>query len=392
MSTASIVTCVRVRPFSQRTGASLGVVLHEGAGDKKGNLLQLVNEKLGGDHSFSCTHGWWSAPDPAHFLEAAEDKRLVEEIPGGIVQQAGVYAAVGEQMRADVLHGDPVVLFAYGLSGSGKTYTVFGPDDPRDRNAWYRFAEPHSQWGLFPRLAFELFAVAADKEKQIQVSMQYFQNIDSSVRDLLSPVGECNNYKKGMTPDKDGFMQVSWCTTKRLTDFDDLRATIARASKSKEISPTQYNRSSTRGHCILVLNVDMPHPELADTRQRGRIYVCDLAGTEKATEVYVGEEQEGGAGGAQKGEQRMRRPWQCSAQCVVCVCGVVCRVCGCTLVYGIHPSAAVTHTKQGNILPHSLLHPLLLPLLQPLLQPQVLCDVQENAERSGLPQSKRIPL
>ena len=294
MSTASIVTCVRVRPFSQRTGACLGVVLHEGAGDNKGNLLQLVNEPLSrstGEHSFSCTHGWWSAPDPAHFLEAAEDKRLVEEIPGGIVQQAGVYAAVGEQMRADVLHGDPVVLFAYGLSGSGKTYTVFGPDDPRDRNAWYRFAEPHAQWGLFPRLAFELFAVAADKEKQIQVSLQYFQNIDSSVRDLLSPVGECNNYKKGMTPDKDGFMQVSWCTTKRLTDFDDLRATIARASKSKEISPTQYNRSSTRGHCILVLNVDMPHPELADTRQRGRIYVCDLAGTEKATEVYVKEEQ-----------------------------------------------------------------------------------------------------
>ena len=59
MSTASIVTCVRVRPFAQRTGALLGVVLHEGAGDNKGNLLQLVNEPLSrstGEHSFSCTH------------------------------------------------------------------------------------------------------------------------------------------------------------------------------------------------------------------------------------------------------------------------------------------------------------------------------------------------
>lgn len=39
-----------------------------------------------------------------------------------------VYLSVGKKIKADLLTGNAVVLFAYGLSGSGKTFTVFGPD------------------------------------------------------------------------------------------------------------------------------------------------------------------------------------------------------------------------------------------------------------------------
>lgn len=39
-----------------------------------------------------------------------------------------VYSSVGTKIKADLMSGNAVVLFAYGLSGSGKTFTVFGPD------------------------------------------------------------------------------------------------------------------------------------------------------------------------------------------------------------------------------------------------------------------------
>lgn len=39
-----------------------------------------------------------------------------------------VYQSVGQKIKAELLSGNAVVLFAYGLSGSGKTFTVFGPD------------------------------------------------------------------------------------------------------------------------------------------------------------------------------------------------------------------------------------------------------------------------
>ena len=42
---------------------------------------------------------------------------------------------------------------------------------------------------------------------------------------------------------------------------------------------------STRGHCIMLLEVEMPHPETEGLKQRGRLYVCDLAGTEPAGDI-----------------------------------------------------------------------------------------------------------
>ena len=42
---------------------------------------------------------------------------------------------------------------------------------------------------------------------------------------------------------------------------------------------------STRGHCIMLLEVEMPNPEVEGVKQRGRVYVCDLAGTEPAGDI-----------------------------------------------------------------------------------------------------------
>jgi hypothetical protein len=42
---------------------------------------------------------------------------------------------------------------------------------------------------------------------------------------------------------------------------------------------------STRGHCITVLEVKMPHQEAEGMKQRGFVYVCDLAGTEPAGDI-----------------------------------------------------------------------------------------------------------
>lgn len=45
-----------------------------------------------------------------------------------LMNQEMVYESVGRKIKSDLYDGNAVVLFAYGLSGSGKTFTVFGPD------------------------------------------------------------------------------------------------------------------------------------------------------------------------------------------------------------------------------------------------------------------------
>ena len=72
-------------------------------------------------------------------------------------------------------------MFAYGLSGSGKTFTTFGIDDPNVPEAWYKWAEPTDAWGIYPRLAYELFETS---EKTWKFTMKYFQNV-ATVRLVL---------------------------------------------------------------------------------------------------------------------------------------------------------------------------------------------------------------
>ena len=77
-------------------------------------------------------------------------------------------------------------------------------------------------------------------------------------------------------------MDIDWCIQKPLLSWDDLRTTFKDANSRKAISPTQFNHQSTRGHCIMVLEVEIPDPLNKAIKKRGRIYICDLAGTEPA--------------------------------------------------------------------------------------------------------------
>ena len=74
--------------------------------------------------------------------------------------------------------------------------------------------------------------------------------------------------------------------TTNLAAWDDLRKQFLISNAKKAISPTQFNHQSTRGHCIMTLEIDMPLPSNPEMKQRSRVYVCDLAGTEPAGDIY----------------------------------------------------------------------------------------------------------
>lgn len=171
---------------------------------------------------------------------------------------------------------------AYGLSGSGKTFTVFGPDAADSPDAWYKHSSPHPLWGILPNMAYEIFN---EKKEDWKITMKYFQNVVDIVRDLMSSSAQEKHYKHGMKKDADGFMDIEWCCSKVLHTWDDFRAEFMTANKRKAISPTQFNHQSTRGHCIMTLEVEKPVDDDPSRKQRGRLYVCDLAGTEPAAHI-----------------------------------------------------------------------------------------------------------
>ena len=271
----SIKVSIRCRPFT--IDNRLGVKLRQ-TSDEEGEV-ELLNSSYTTDR-FPFTYAWWSAYAynrhcDSRDMPAADDMTLVD--------QQMAYDSCGQKIKADLMAGNAVVLFAYGLSGSGKTFTVFGPDAIDAPEAWFKHATPQPLWGIFPRLAFEIFQ---EKKDGWKISMKYFQNVVDTVRDLMSPNADEQHYKNGMRKDPDGFMDIEWCSSKVVHSWDDLRHTFLQANSRKAIAPTQFNPMSTRGHCIMVLEVEMPHPETEGMKQRGRVYVCDLAGTEPAGDIF----------------------------------------------------------------------------------------------------------
>ena len=71
-----------------------------------------------------------------------------------------------------------------------------------------------------------------------------------------------------------------------MTSWHELRTVFKTANAKKAIAATQYNHASTRGHCILVFEAEMPHPSKPGVKRTGRLYVCDLAGAEPAASVH----------------------------------------------------------------------------------------------------------
>ncbi|DAZ97999.1 TPA: hypothetical protein N0F65_005157, partial [Lagenidium giganteum] len=272
-STQALTVSIRCRPFT--CDDKLGVVLTQ-TSEEEGEV-QLINSSYSTTR-FAFSYAWWSAYGYQRHVQ--DDPPELAQMT--LVDQTMAYDSIGLKIKEDLLTGNAVVMFAYGLSGSGKTFTVFGPDAVDIPEAWFKHEEPHPLWGIFPRLAYDIF-----KEKQDgwKISMKYFQNVVDTVRDLMSPVAQEQQYKSGMRKDPDGFTDIDWCQSVVLKDWNDLRRTFMSANARKAIAPTQFNHQSTRGHCIMTLEVEKPDPEREGMKQKGRVYVCDLAGTEPAGDI-----------------------------------------------------------------------------------------------------------
>ena len=72
---------------------------------------------------------------------------------------------------------------------------------------------------------------------------------------------EDRHINEGFHVDSHGFVDITWCRRRTINTWTELTRTFKRANGRKAIAPTQFNNASTRGHCILVFEAKMPHPQ-----------------------------------------------------------------------------------------------------------------------------------
>lgn len=189
------------------------------------------------------------------------------------VQQYQVYESVGRPALLKTFEGFNGTIFAYGQTGSGKSFSMAGAEgDLR---------------GIMPRINEELFAKVAEatesSTRRFLIQCSYFEIYNEIIFDLLNPVADRNKLGGGLQIKEHPALGIY---VKDLTeivaeDAAKLEVMLANGNKSRAVSSTLMNSTSSRSHSIFTIKVHQKDEEDKSRNVFAKLNLVDLAGSER---------------------------------------------------------------------------------------------------------------
>ena len=185
-----------------------------------------------------------------------------------------------------VIDGFNGTIFVYGNSGSGKTYTMLGPDsvveylssqESRDKLI---DQDIEASFGVILRACAEIFEMinnSFEKGERIEYKMnvQYFEIYMEKIFDLVNYTGEGASIKQSKT----GEIYLHPMTSREVSSPQDVCEILAIGQKHKKMSATHINDRSSRSHTIFLLEVIGQRSD--GLTKKAKLNLIDLAGSEK---------------------------------------------------------------------------------------------------------------
>ncbi|KLU85543.1 kinesin-II 95 kDa subunit [Magnaporthiopsis poae ATCC 64411] len=181
-----------------------------------------------------------------------------------------------------LFQGLDVTIFAYGVTGTGKTHTMRGGLKLAER-------------GVIPRLLSAIFRrgkkIAKDTEGEtsVEVALSYYEIYNDKVYDLLEP-------PEKRTPtglplrEKDNRTQVVGLSERSCVDLKDFEKLYIEANNNRVTAATKLNAHSSRSHAILRVKVTQTSATEGTVRE-STASAIDLAGSEDNRRTDNGKER-----------------------------------------------------------------------------------------------------
>lgn len=157
-----------------------------------------------------------------------------------------------------VVNGYNATVFAYGMTGSGKTWTMQGDEE-----------DP----GIIVLSAELLFSLLDLRKSKVRVS--YLEIYNERVGDLLSSVRSNSPPEIALRDDNGNGVRPVGLTEIEVNTADELLDAVALGDTMRKTSSTEFNERSSRSHAVVQITV-------TTSAQQSVLYLCDLAGSEKA--------------------------------------------------------------------------------------------------------------
>ncbi|XP_046644917.1 kinesin-like protein KIF3A [Daphnia pulicaria] len=197
---------------------------------------------------------------------------VFDSVFGQESSQMEVYNHAARPLVQNVLEGYNGTIFAYGQTGTGKTFTMEGnPQAPELR-------------GIIPNSFAHIFGhIAKESErKKFLVRVSYLEIYNEEVRDLLS---KNQNVHLEIKERPDVGVYVKDLSTYVVNNAEDMERIMTMGNKNRSVGATQMNIHSSRSHAIFTVAVECSEKGIDgnSTLHVGRLNLVDLAGSERQT-------------------------------------------------------------------------------------------------------------
>ncbi|CAE8622469.1 unnamed protein product [Polarella glacialis] len=187
--------------------------------------------------------------------------------------QNEVFSSTLEPLIGEVLSGFEATAFAYGQTGTGKTYTMEGNLDSDEGR------------GLVPRAAASVFTQLAHVDYlDHTVTVSYLEIYNEELCDLLAAPHlhqklDLKDVGSGRGVVCNGLSEV------RVSNVDDILKLVSLAQERRRVAETRVNARSSRSHSIFTMKVRCRKAVVGgcgELENIGKLHLVDLAGSENA--------------------------------------------------------------------------------------------------------------
>ncbi|XP_010326033.2 kinesin-like protein KIN-5D isoform X1 [Solanum lycopersicum] len=207
---------------------------------------------------------------------------LFDKVCGPSTQQKDFYDQSVAPLVNEALEGYTCTIFAYGQTGTGKTYTMEG-EAIKEKNG-----EFHKNAGVIPRAVQEIFDILESQKAEYTMKVAYIEIYNEEITDLLSldeeskPIDEKQGKPLALMEDGKGAVFIRGLEEVTVSTADEIYKILEKGSANKHTAETLLNKQSNRSHSIfsITLHVKECTQEGLELLKCGKLNLVDLAGSE----------------------------------------------------------------------------------------------------------------
>ncbi|XP_062006172.1 kinesin-like protein KIN-5B isoform X2 [Rosa rugosa] len=204
-----------------------------------------------------------------------------DKVFGPKAQQKSIYEQAISPIVNEVLDGFNCTVFAYGQTGTGKTYTMEGGMRKKNGNL-------PAEAGVIPRAVHQIFDTLEAQNADYSLRVTFLELYNEEITDLLAPedhsrISEDRQKKPiSLMEDGKGCVIVRGLEEEPVYTVNEIYTLLERGAAKRRTADTLLNKRSSRSHSVFSITVHIKEATVGDEEliKCGKLNLVDLAGSE----------------------------------------------------------------------------------------------------------------